>query len=660
MSAAVDHKLRQAADALAAGDAALAERLIREILAHVPRIPHALEMTALGWLGIALCAQGRPAEAVEVIGQAVARAPDDPGMHLNLAGALMQSGRLAEAIASYERALRLNPDYPQALDGLGCALMAAGDLEGAAARLRRAIDLDPRFADAHDHLGDALLRLGRTAEAEGTLRQAVALAPGNADYHAGLGMVLATLGRWGESLAEYERAVALRPDYPEALNSIGSVLLESGAPEAALQPIQRALALAPDYAQAHDNLAAALLRLGREEEGNASLRAALALQPDDAERHLRFATALRSQQRWEEALAHFGRALELKPDYAEARYERSAALLYRHEFEQAWPEYEWRFAAADFRGNSFRRDIASVTRFESLPRWKGPAETGVGELAVWAEQGIGDHVLFSTLLPELVAKGISIVYEIEERLLTAYRRAFPTVNFVPRAEPPHAALSRASRVIAAGSLPLHFRVSRDSFARQPTRLLSALPDRVGHYRKRLDALGEGMKVALSWRSSRRDWWVPKSKALPLAQCAPLLGLPGVQFVDVQYGDTADERRAVEAAAGARIARFEDVDHLNDLEEVLAMLEASDLVITTSSATAHFAGALGKRAWLIFPAGRSPFHYWAHGGSYRCLWYPSVEIVTAPHLANWPAVIEHVRERVASEIRAWTQTKDSRI
>jgi len=113
-----------------------------------------------------------------------------------------------------------------------------------------------------------------------------------------------------------------------------------------------------------------------------------------------------------------------------------------------------------------------------------------------------------------------------------------------------------------------------------------------------------------------------------------------------YGDTTAERRAVEDATGARLMRFEEVDHYNDLEELLAMLEACDLLITTSNATAHVAGALGKRTWLLYLADNPPFHYWAHGGSYRCLWYPSVEIVTAPQLDDWTSLTQHAAQKLA--------------
>jgi ADP-heptose:LPS heptosyltransferase len=88
-----------------------------------------------------------------------------------------------------------------------------------------------------------------------------------------------------------------------------------------------------------------------------------------------------------------------------------------------------------------------------------------------------------------------------------------------------------------------------------------------------------------------------------------------------------------------------VDYHRDLEEMLAILEACDLLITTSNVTAHLAGALGKPVWLLYPAERPPFHYWAHDGSHRCLWYPSVEIVSAPHFTEWRLLVEHAAERL---------------
>jgi len=600
------------------------------------------------WLGLALSSQDRHPEAVECFRKAVAAEPQNPGLWLNLGNELMRIGAADEAVASYERALKFLPAYPEALNSLGVALQTGGKQNEASVRFRRAIELRPDYAEAHDNLGDALLQLGDAQEAAASFRRAIMLEPDNADYHADLGNALFEQQLWDAAIASYERALALRPDYPEALNSLGSALQERGSPADALAPIQRAIVLRPDYAEAHDNLGNTLMLLGREDEADDCFRRAIMLQPDNANRHRRFAEALLVEYCWHESAQQFRRALELKPGCADAQYGLARLHLFRQEFEEAWPGYERRLATTNYRKKYFRSNPSSLALYERLTRWQGPQEAGVGELAVWAEQGIGDEVLYSTLIPELIEGGVPILYEIDRRLLAVYQRAFPGVRFLARQDPPQEALQRASRVLSVGSLPQWFRRSRSDFARQPAKLLSALPDRVARYRERLETLGPGLKVALSWRSTRKDWLVLKKNA-SLADFAPLLKIAGARFVDVQYGETAAEREAVEKAVGVRLLHLDHVDYYNDLEEMLALLEACDLLITTSNATAHFAGALGKRTWLLYLADRAPFHYWAHGGDHRCLWYPSVEIISAPQLTDWNALLGCAARKLEGEM-----------
>jgi tetratricopeptide (TPR) repeat protein len=711
MSAEQERRLKQAAAALAAGDHPRAERLCQEILDRAPRHPRALHIAALArhgqgdsagarellrrslesdphnvqamellgpaelevkdyaqaelwlrraiqlgggntalwcWLGLALSSQDRHPEAIECFRRAVAAQPQDPGLWLNLGNELMRIGAGGEAVASYERALKLQPAYPEALNSLGVALQAAGKQDEACMSFHQAINLRPDYAEAHANLGDVLLQVGEAKEAATSFQRSLALEPDNADYHAFLGNALFEQRLWDEAMACYERALALRPDYPEVLNSLGSALQERGSPADAMEPIKRAIDLRPEYPEAYENLGYTLMLLGRADEADGCFRRAIMLQPDDATRHIRYADALQAQYRLDEAARQFRRALELKPDSAGARFGLALIQLLRQEFEEGWPGYERRLATIIFRKKHFRGNRSSVALYESLTRWQGPGEAGVGDVAIWAEQGIGDEVLFSTLIPDLVKGDLSILYEIDARLLGAYQRAFPSVRFVAREDPPREALQRASRVLAAGSLPQWFRRSRADFGRQPAKLLGALPGRVAHYRDRFQALGPGPKVALSWRSSRQDRLVLR-KSAPLAELAPMLTLADAHFVDVQYGDTAAEREAVEKATGVRLMRFEDVDHYNDLEELLAILEACDLLITTSNATAHFAGALGKRTWLLYLADRPPFHYWAQGGDRRSLWYPSVEIVSATDLTGWNLLAGYAAKKLEQEV-----------
>lgn len=538
-----------------------------------------------------------------------------------------RAGDPARAEALCHDVLARAPGNPDALRLLGILHLEGGRAAESIPLLRDALQSDPKNLSALDALSAAFMTVGDFPQAEEMVRRALALDAGLVVARMRLGMALSSQGRWSEAARAFEELVERDPRISDA----------------------------------HHNLGDALTKLHRAPEAIACFRRALAINPDNPDTHNSLGVAFQELRLWDAAFARYERALALDPAYAIARYNIGVAHLFRQEFEPGWVNYDRRLECAPTGGvPRKRKDAASVDLFLRLPRWRGLAEPGVRQVAIWAEQGIGDQILFSTLIPELIASGVPFAYEADRRLLPAYQRAFPGVRFLALDDPPCEELQRASRVLFSGSLPGLFRTNRDSFSRQPARLLGALPERVAIYRDRIQALGSGLKVALSWRSTRQDWWAEKKNAT-LADFAPLLRLPGVQFVDVQYGDTAAERQAIAAATGVGLLHFDEVDYFNDLEDMLAILEACDLVITTSNATAHMAGALGKRTWLLYPADRAPFHYWAHGGGYRSLWYPSVEIITGESLADWSSLLQAVSARLGGKtLDEATQAADAAV
>ena len=559
-----------------------------------------------------------------------------------------EQGDLRAAERLYEEALALAPDRPSIMNNLAVVYIKSGKYLPARQLCERCLAIDPNDRHALVHLGICLVKSNEATDALSAFDAALALQPDDPRVLANRAGALLQLNRFDDAVEESERALSIEGDLPDALNVLGNTLLKLGRTEEALASFRRALASQPDHDETLFNLAATLLRSGQEGEANELFRHAVDLRPDEAQRRSNFADALRMQHLLPESIEQYEAALALDPNDAQARYGLGGARLLRQEYRSGWEDYESRLQAPEFRKESFRREAASVVRFEERPRWQGPEHAVSCKVAVWAEQGIGDEVLFSTLIPELVQTHNAFVYEIDERLLAAYRHAFPGVGFVARSDPPNVQLLNADCVIAAGSLPRFFRTSPEAFARQPAHLVRAVRERVTYYRNELAKLGDGIKVALSWHSARDHWWA-RRKNIALSALSPILQLPGARFIDVQYGNTDDERSRVEAATGVRIKRFQSVDHLRDLEELMAILEACDLVITTSNATAHLAGALGKRTWILFPGDRPPFHYWAHRGDYRSPWYPSVEIVSTPERDDWTSVIQSVREKLSRSI-----------
>lgn len=330
------------------------------------------------------------------------------------------------------------------------------------------------------------------------------------------------------------------------------------------------------------------------------------------------------------------RAIELEPTNVRAKVNLGFALLKRHEYARAWPLLEERF-------NTIPRN--AIMREFGLPWWDGkPCE----KLAIWPEQGVGDQVLYMTLLPELIARGQDFVCEIDERLIPALQRSFPDQEFVPSAEEAHINYDRAAFAgceahISMASLPGLFRRSIEDFEAQPRmRILTADGHRSLFLREKMAPVSK--RVAISWRSFHNALGLSKQtqKSARLADFKALGQRSDVELVTVQYGDVANELAAWE---WNYIHRPHGVDMFSDIDGVLAAIAACDAVVTTSNVTAHFAGALGVKCYLIYLRAISPFFYWTPDQNGNSLWYPSVEIVTGEGINTWEKAIALVNERL---------------
>jgi Flp pilus assembly protein TadD len=447
------------------------------------------------------------------------------------------------------------------------------------------------------------------------------------------GIALNDAGRFAEAVECFLKALELRPDFTDARFNLGNAFAGLGRVDDAIECYRAVLARVPGSADTHSNLGVVLLERGDVDAAMASYERALAIRPDHAEALNNLGTLLEERKRRRDAIALYRRALKADPAAARAAYNLGLAHLREFEFEVGWQYCEARFHTTP--------PVTPARRF-AVPEFSA-ADFGRGHrVAVWREQGVGDQLLYSTLLAELEARGERFVVEVDSRLVAAYKRAHPGWNVVAPEESP-AAFAECDRHVAVGSLPRLLRPTKQSFARQPHALLAADLERAARFRSRLAADGARV-IGISWRSFQPAMRgsLRRKKSAPLTMFMALSQLADVRLLDLQYGDTIVERAAF-AAAGGALLHLADLDLFADLDGVLAAIQACDLVVTTSNVTAHFAGVLGKPTWLVYPGGDNPFYYWVPGEDSRCLWYPSVRIVTAPELDTWEKVMARVQE-----------------
>ncbi len=607
-----------------AGGFAVAERAYRQVLEASPDHPEALR--CMGQLAFQT---GRGAEALEFLNRSVAARPGDSatrcdlsrvclglGMaseaaaharvalafspalfeaHATLADALRQGGRWEEAIGHYLEILRSAPEEVGALLGLGFCLLSVDRNEEAEAVIATAERLAPEQPEALHLRGVVRHRMGKPEEALPWLMRARALDPANARIAVSLAMAQDGCTRCEDALATLRLVEEGNGNDPEFLSAVCHVLIGLNRLDEAEDYGRRALALDPNSANACNSMGRICDALWRLEEAEAFFRRVLELRNGSGLELTNLSKVLLAQGRMEESMLLAERAYELYPKHIRVQFNLAMRLLRSGDLTRGWEMYEVSKAKGGARVPSWDVD---------LPDLEVDEDPGDMTVLVRGEQGIGDIILFLSVLPDLIARARHCIIEGVPKINPLLKRSFPTATVVTMDEL-YAMRDRvpADRQMLVGSLCRRYRMSLDAFP-NPHRYFIPDPARVENFRRRL---GEGVRLALVWRGrSRFDEPSNMPFYLNLEQLAPVLKLPGLTIVSAQYdasgNDAREEIEEAKSRFGVDIRVFDDLDTYNDLDGVAALLEACDVVLGPPTTTLHIAGALGKPTlrWCASP------------------------------------------------------------
>lgn len=284
-----------------------------------------------------------------------------------------------------------------------------------------------------------------------------------------------------------------------------------------------------------------------------------------------------AEEAWQTVLLQY-------PDFPHSRFSLAMLLLSQARYEEGWRHYEAR-----------RHDGLTTTLFPetSAPEWMGEDLSG-RRIAVCAEQGYGDQIMFGRYLPALSARGAEIVVCCDAAMRPLFERAgYASELYTPQ----HRAIPTVDFWTLLGSLPLRL----EAYEIPPPLELNT--------RARG---GAGVGVVPSGNPRHKN---DHHRSLPPETAHNLL----------KFG-----RDLRPEATGAR-----------DFLETAEIIASLDLVITVDTAIAHLSATLGVPTWILVPA---------HGADWRWLrdrtdspWYPTVRLFRQGRPTAWDEVLEKVRD-----------------
>lgn len=427
---------------------------------------------------------------------------------------------------------------------------------------------------------------------------------------------------------------------PETNYLRGTLRLVQSRPGMAEVSLRKAVEAKPDFDQAYVNLIVALKSQGKNKEAIDEALKAISRFSHKWEYALKKGKRVESAASiyvnlgstylelgsWEKALEAYDNCLKFDPHNPDGNWNRSLAQLAMGDW-TGWDGYEWGFR---------KRERQSRPYWDEIDHWKGQPLEGK-TLLVSGEQGLGDEILFSSCIPDLVERGGKIIFDCHPRLGPIFKRSFD-IEVSPTRKLQTPGLFDDYEIdyqVPIGRLPRFFRRRDEDFPGTP--FLKADPDSVRQWRENL-----GNKVVgLSWRGGTSKTGGMR-RSLPLSELAGSVYRDDITFVSLQYGDEVwDEVATFNRDYKADVKHFAHA--IEDYNETFNLVAACDLVISVQTALLHVAGSLGVETWGLIPD--APHWQW---GPDRCHWYSSLKVYKQPERYDWRSVLK----RIEGDFRAW--------
>jgi tetratricopeptide (TPR) repeat protein len=521
--------------------------------------------------------------------------------------------------------------------------MGKSDYRSAAQLGLKALDIDENNPVAAHVVAIALERAGQTALALGMYERAVEKDPFNPEVYHSLGNLAAKLGMHDAAIKLFSQALTLRPGWAHAANDLGGVLRDMGDLDASIDVLREAVLSDPANAMLWNSLGVTAVRSGAIDEAFTFFLEAERVDPGFGRAtYNRGHTALLLGE-IDEAVSALEAALPMlssAEDVAEGRVALGHALMCAGRLAEGWTAYEARHD----------RYFSGATHFwvPGADRWAGGSFAGKA-VALMGEQGLGDEVMFLSAAHDLldaIGPDGRLVIGCETRLVPLVARSFPTakvaahgtlrneIGFV-RGFLDKAVGDGCDIYIPMGDAAGAMRPDASAFT--PRRaFLTPDPSRVAHWRAWLDSLGPAPKVGVTWKSLKLD--PGRSVAYsPIELWEPVLRTPGCIFINLQYGDAADDIALAKDRFGVDLVTPPGIDLKDDLDDLAALCDALGWVIGSMNATMNIAMAVGAEGWCLYGARRT----WSRMGFDDLPWYPNNRSFCCPGIRQWGPVMDEV-------------------
>ena len=484
---------------------------------------------------------------------------------------------------------------------------------------------DPIDKQAIQILVSAQAESGNHSDACKLLARLVRLEPASAIYIKNYAFCLQTLGRFSEAANHYKRTIALAPDDASGWEGLGfttpehTIRAETGA------PFFRAAAIQPYKSLGYSNLGAALLLMGRSAEAVVVGQQAIALNPGSNKAHTNLGNAFKALGNLNDAAVSYGRSLVVAADDPSTRWNNSMLLLLKGNLRDGFPMYEARLQLPSYRQARF-------------PRWNGADSVEGRKLLVRAEQGLGDTIQFCRFIDGLRDRNVFITFSVSR---TLWPLLSPNLKDVVIDEDSDA-LPRHDYEVSLMSLPAILGIDQSHLPFRKNYLVTD-PRRRERWLKVLPTAR--LKVGIAWQGKLNSV-VDQGRSFSLDYFSRIASISGVQLISLQKGNGTEQVARCANRLNLYIPE-NGFDEDGAFVDTAAIMMCLDLVITSDTAIAHLAGALGVPVWVVLQ--QTPEWRWMLNRN-DSPWYPTMRLFRQSRSGSWDEPFTEITEAISTLCR----------
>jgi|TARA_B100001079_G_scaffold158464_1_gene135854 tetratricopeptide (TPR) repeat protein len=386
----------------------------------------------------------------------------------------------------------------------------------------------------------------------------------------------------------------------------GTNELNNGNPLKAIEFFKKILFIKENNEIVLNNLAYAYFIIGDYINSEKSILKSIDIKKKNPYFYYNLGNLYKRISRLDDAIKNYDMAISLNANNHDYYYNKGYVLLKQKKYHLAWKFFEKRVFT-----KKYENKLSNIIKNYLMLSVDFIKEK---KIAIVAEQGLGDQILFSSMYKNLLDLKINLKFINDIRLVKIFERSFSNSESISNKDYSriNELISRGYKFLLSGSLGQYFRKNIDDFDGES--FLIPNKDKIDKYRGILSKHKFKKFVGIAWKSSNLK---SGNKSIRLNDLKPLFDNKNIGFVSLQYGNNS-ELKTFNNNNNA-IIEIEEIDLFQQIDDVISLVHCLDAVVTTPNVNVHFAGSVGKKCIVASPFDNELFLY-SKLNDGKCEWY----------------------------------------